>query len=421
MIEITAELQNGSRKSSTVEEACAVSLRFLGNNSDDTPKDSLDRYPEKSCGFDWFRIGDFNDVAFEECVGLTNVPFEPDMDMLNALQRTYKTLEGVYWRKGYQGKKMPYIVPVLSIGKGEKASFNILRDGKQSGDIFVESDLEDPSVYEFSETITAGELDYYIACLKTQDKVSLLKFYSDESKEEQCGELIIIPKSPLYRKDVKVVFYVVGLVNDSMDRIYDDMPTVLGPVIGENTLKYLDCSFSQAIVNIQSEKKEYKLNVHKEEIDCYYTKDKKDLDILKIEEILSLLETKEKASYSSLQEDCVKVYLMYDIPFRNKEGKNPQAFSVKGRNAIFCHNDVSPSTLVHEMGHALGLPHTFDYAANRIGRNIDNSIFFYYEEKKTDNFMDYYVNIDKRIANPRSLFYYWQWKVMNEKLRNITF
>ena len=27
MIEITAELQNGSRKSSTVEEACAVSLR----------------------------------------------------------------------------------------------------------------------------------------------------------------------------------------------------------------------------------------------------------------------------------------------------------------------------------------------------------------------------------------------------------
>lgn len=66
------------------------------------------------------------------------------------------------------------------------------------------------------------------------------------------------------------------------------------------------------------------------------------MDILKIEEILSLLETKEKASYSSLQEDCVKVYLMYDIPFRNKEGKNPQAFSVKGRNAIFaimvCHH-----------------------------------------------------------------------------------
>lgn len=177
MIEITAELQNGSRKSSTVEEACAVSLRFLGNTSDDTPKESLDCYQEKSCGFDWFRIGDFNDVAFEECVGLTNVPFEPDMDMLNALQRTYKTLEGVYWRKGYQGKKMPYIVPILSIGKGEKASFNIQRDGKQSGDIFVESDLEDPSVYEFSETITAGELDYYITCLKTPDKISLLKFF----------------------------------------------------------------------------------------------------------------------------------------------------------------------------------------------------------------------------------------------------
>ena len=29
MIEITAELQNGSRKSSTVEEACAVSLKMF--------------------------------------------------------------------------------------------------------------------------------------------------------------------------------------------------------------------------------------------------------------------------------------------------------------------------------------------------------------------------------------------------------
>ena len=38
---------------------------------------------------------------------------------------------------------------------------------------------------------------------------------------------------------------------------------------------------------------------------------------------------------------------------------------------------------------------------------------FCYEKKKTDNFMDY--------SNYRMFFYYWQWKVMNEKLRNIKF
>lgn len=108
MIEITAELQNGSRKSSTVEEACAVSLRCFYTTGD-----------SRKCGFDWFRIGDNGDIPFKECVGFCwdkghkisdpyiydKAQFKPDKDLQNTLQGNYKVLKDVFWRNGYIGKR----------------------------------------------------------------------------------------------------------------------------------------------------------------------------------------------------------------------------------------------------------------------------------------------------------------------------
>ena len=108
MIEITAELQNGSRKSSTVEEACAVSLRCFYTTGD-----------SRKCGFDWFRIGDNGDIPFKECVGYywdkghkisdpyiyDKALFKPDKDLQNTLQGNYKVLKDVFWRNGYKGER----------------------------------------------------------------------------------------------------------------------------------------------------------------------------------------------------------------------------------------------------------------------------------------------------------------------------
>lgn len=422
MIEITAELQNGSRKSSTVEEACAVSLRCFYTTGD-----------SRKCGFDWFRIGDNGDIPFKECVGYywdkghkisdpyiyDKALFKPDKDLQNTLQGNYKVLKDVFWRNGYKGEKMPYIVPILSIGEGEHISLDIKRDGKQSSDIFVESDLEDSSVYDYPKTIAPNQDSFAITCLKMQDKISLLKFFSDESKEEQCGELVIIPKSLVFCKNVEIVFCKVYIVDSGRN-----LNTVFGnyrlQLLNKNSLTSLVDCFSQALVDIQYNKTScLELEVWEDDMQPFYVKlkDKNAFDIEKSNELIALLRKREKEKYFSVKKDCIKVYIMPDIPFINKYGKETRAFSVIGQNTIFCKNGVDGMTLVHEVGHALGLPHTFVYRsvlANSLNNKSNNSeMSFCYEKKKTDNFMDY--------SNYRMFFYYWQWKVMNEKLINIKF
>jgi hypothetical protein len=296
---------------------------------------------------------------------------------------------------------------------------DIKRDGKQSSDIFVESDLEDSSVYDYPKTIAPNQDSFTITCLKMQDKISLLKFFSDESKEEQCGELVIIPKSLVFCKSVEIVFCKVYIVDSGRN-----LNTVFGnyrlQLLNKNLLTSLVDCFSQALVDIQYNKTScLELEVWEDDMQPFYVKlkDKNAFNIEKSNELIALLRKREKEKYSSVKKDCIKVYIMPDIPFINKYGKETRAFSVMGKKTIFCKNGVDGLTLVHEVGHALGLPHTFVYRsvlADSLNNKSNNSeMSFCYEKKKTDNFMDY--------SSYRMFFYYWQWKVMNEKLRNIKF
>ena len=58
----------------------------------------------------------------------------------------------------------------------------------------------------------------------------------------------------------------------------------------------------------------------------------------------------------------------------------------------------------HEVGHALGLPHTFDGSTSRAK--------YVYQDGTTDNIMDYpeSVKVDAKS------FFYWQWRAMNNQL-----
>jgi len=60
---------------------------------------------------------------------------------------------------------------------------------------------------------------------------------------------------------------------------------------------------------------------------------------------------------------------------------------------------TTAETIVHEIGHNMGLRHTFNH-------DTTHANSYTYKYKSTDNIMDY-------SAIKKSTFYYWQWKIMN--------
>ena len=96
--------------------------------------------------------------------------------------------------------------------------------------------------------------------------------------------------------------------------------------------------------------------------------------------------------------DYFKIFFIGDLC----PGSN--GFSM-GEKFTVCFSSANPSTPVHELGHALGLPHTFDGSTSRAK--------YVYEDGMTDNIMDY----SHFVGVSRHSFFHWQWHTMNIKLR----
>lgn len=82
-------------------------------------------------------------------------------------------------------------------------------------------------------------------------------------------------------------------------------------------------------------------------------------------------------------------------------------YSVPNGNFTICFNGARKETPVHELGHTLGLPHTFD-------GNTDQGAKYTYEDGKTDNIMDYSHSFG--IGINRQSFFHWQWETLNTNL-----
>ena len=74
-----------------------------------------------------------------------------------------------------------------------------------------------------------------------------------------------------------------------------------------------------------------------------------------------------------------------------------------------CFSNAIESTPIHELGHVLGLPHTF-YG------NEDAGAKYTYEDGKMDNITNYAHNIG---IKPQS-FFEWQWETLNIRKKILT-
>jgi len=127
----------------------------------------------------------------------------------------------------------------------------------------------------------------------------------------------------------------------------------------------------------------------------------------KYNNILRLLQNKYKAYLDAqkLPELTEQTYVFYFVPeicYDSEHEKYVEGSALIGKkNSVYFVDktgtikSLNNGVLEHELGHCLGLSHTFE-------QNTERS----YKYMSTDNFMDYYNE------NPKQ-FYYWQWKIMN--------
>ena len=79
-------------------------------------------------------------------------------------------------------------------------------------------------------------------------------------------------------------------------------------------------------------------------------------------------------------------------------------YSYTSKRFTFCFSNCNLATPAHELGHALGLPHTFTGCTAKAK--------YVYQYASTDNIMDYSHKYDVE----RQSFFYWQWKTMNTNI-----
>ena len=159
--------------------------------------------------------------------------FIKDKEMFNRLTRTFSRFK-ITWKN--PAKELPfYVVPILTLWKGRKATFSLKFEGKEKAknitfefeNSFVEDKgyltLERPKLDLNKISLENGNLNYLkkdcftICCNKEFDTPQKLLVKADG---KLCGAMLILPNSYKVRREIKIVIiYTETSISDKVGKL----------------------------------------------------------------------------------------------------------------------------------------------------------------------------------------------------------
>ena len=331
--------------------------------------------------------------------------FIKDKEMFNRLTRTFSRFK-ITWKN--PAKELPfYVVPILTLWKGRKATFSLKFEGKEKAknitfefeNSFVEDKgyltLERPKLDLNKISLENGNLNYLkkdcftICCNKEFDTPQKLLVKADG---KLCGAMLILPNSYKVRREIKIVIiYTETSISDKKEELVgkeESLRNFLNQAMIDPKITYenLVCKYKN-----KEENKKFK------EECTYFNKDDgmyylKGMNMRTFENhILKFYYEKFKDKYN----DYYKIFLV------GERSEKYEGFTEVWNKYSFCLLNADERTAAHEVLHSIGLDHTFE-------KNSDD---FIYEGQQTDNVMDY--------QNKGVALYQWQWKLINPAIKEI--
>ena len=241
--------------------------------------------------------------------------------------------------------------------------------------------------------IRAGKVTLTISCTGELKEKRTLTAVTDDG--DIVGKLFILPNSKKHQRNINVVFVTVKTKLDGQKR-------KTGTVIPESITLFLNV-LHQALVNV---------DVKEVEIDCtenefaenfrYLKGIEYGIDESKDQLLQEYVMKKLVATFKTTYKGYYTVFFFGDKCFTDGGRLNGYAYPNSTYGVFF--DGYNSATVPHEMLHAMGLPHSFDY----------QGVPFAYKYHTTDNIMDYSHHEPNPIK--RTSLFYWQWGMLNHKI-----
>ncbi|MCQ2190269.1 MAG: hypothetical protein MJY63_01335 [Paludibacteraceae bacterium] len=384
-------------------------------------------------GFSWFRLGDTGykwDKSFLDTMGYlyeknntdkiiqdinkSDGVFKKNTNLINNHIRDFNKIvfseyPEVNTKKDKRGKvwNVPYMVPVMSIKKGTEAKLTMLVKEKEKPKKWL-FEFSNKSVTEegylsinVTETTSlSNKSSITIKCNKEFSKKIRLNVFSvgQDDTTTLCGGIDILANDIMHQSTINILVVDISRKNNQRNQ------PIWGSAVLQNAMKGLNSLYSQAYINFK-EVKRCSINLTNPQLNSfsniydsfYFDSSKTKLDSYSVyRKFLKFLKSLVPNEYDDRR--WIKIFLIPDSDTR------VNGFSYGQDKIVVLYKGCTFATPTHEIGHALGLPHTFT--------GCTSSAKYTYDFATTDNIMDYshLKDID------RHSFFHWQWQSMNRLL-----